>query len=98
MKYYTQFYTDENIEALGSDGVFILDGRNAIRTMILDSIARAYQLANVKRFHGFEIMKGERFDNSVSVSNYVEIKYPDEFYVKRGYDARGITIPKGYKL
>jgi len=72
MKYYTQFYTKclsgKEIECLGSDGVFILDGRNNLSTMINDSIKRINQLKNVVPYiTGFSIEKGNRFSNSVTI-------------------------------
>ncbi len=48
-------------EAIGSDGVFILDGRNNLETMKIDAKKRIEQLKNIHTFIGFKIMKGERF-------------------------------------
>ena len=69
MKYYVQFLKVNGIneidEMLGSDGVFILDGRNNMNTMINDSKKRINQLKNVQSgIVGFKIHKGERFSNS----------------------------------
>jgi len=49
MKYYVQFYkvsdttSNSKTEVLGSDGVFILDGRNKLLTMIADAKRRIHQ-------------------------------------------------------
>ena len=74
MKYYIQFYTGENNEALGSDGVFILDGRNSTYNMINDGRDRAWQLRNIKKFYGFKIMRGERFKDSNPYTNLIKLK------------------------
>jgi len=67
MKYYTQYY-EKNIksvddEALSRDGIFILDGRNNLQTMIKDSI----KLKAVRNFTKFSICKGDRFSNSIII-------------------------------
>ena len=50
------------VESMGSDGVLILDGRNSLRTHIIDG--EEYR-ARMKRVHpdicGFRIMKGTSF-------------------------------------
>ena len=67
MKYHVQFLTtsvvNKNIvvEALGSDAVFILDGRNNLTTMIEDAKLRMKQLASVQNYVGFVIKQGARF-------------------------------------
>ena len=82
MKYYVQFLNESSgrtfkdgqifevpkfpIDAIGSDGVFILDGRNSLEIMINDAKERQ---AKFKNFIGFKIMKGERFTNSVEIYN-----------------------------
>lgn len=63
--------TDECSDALGSDGVFILDGRNSLNVMIDDARKRLEQMNNIKSFVGFKIMKGSRFDDS-NVCMYAE--------------------------
>lgn len=88
MKYYTQFQTNSSgqtfkdgkiievakfpIDALGSDGVFILDGRNSLSIMISDSKNRMQKLEKLHNFIGFKIMKGERFSNSREVYNSIK--------------------------
>ena len=69
MKRYVQFLEtklDGSIdEALGSDGVFILDGRQNLDTQINDAYERLDKLKNVRPYYvGFEIRDGERFSNS----------------------------------
>ena len=50
-------------DCIGSDGVFILDGRNSIDTMIEDAKDRAKKLKNIKPWiSGFKIIKGD-FNN-----------------------------------
>lgn len=69
MKYHTQFLTRNRLgyisESLGSDGVFILDGRCGRDTMIQDS---RNQLRRMRKIHpqyiGFVIKKGERLDQA----------------------------------
>jgi len=67
MKAYVQFLTvNDNIlmEAMGSDGVFILDARNKLQTMKIDSMLRIHRLRKVRPdFIGYRIYKSERFDN-----------------------------------
>ena len=83
MKYYVQFLTLSSgqkfsngkiitvdkfpIEAMGSDSVFILDGRNSLNTMKIDAKKRIEQLKNIHSFIGFKIMKGERFTESKEI-------------------------------
>lgn len=66
MKYHTQFLTRNNLgdvnEAMGSDGVFILDGRNGRDTMIQDSRAQLRRMRWVHpNYIGFLIKKGNSF-------------------------------------
>jgi hypothetical protein len=69
MKYYVQFYRASDptskTEILGSDGVFILDGRNNLQTMITDAKRRIHQLKNIHDdIIAFTINRGERFSDS----------------------------------
>lgn len=78
MKYYTQFYTKNHnnkiIECLGSDGVFILDGRNNLNTMVADSIDRINVLKNIMPYIiGFSINKGD-FKRSSIIYKSVNIR------------------------
>ena len=78
MKYHVQFLQEsitcenEVVEALGSDGVFILDGRNSLATMIQDAADRMYQLRNIHKYVGYIIKKGERFGNCTCVYAHVK--------------------------
>ena len=67
MKAYAQFLVvNSNIlmEAMGSDGVFILDGRNNLKTMKIDAMLRMNKLQAVRpNLVGYKIYKSERFDN-----------------------------------
>lgn len=99
MKFYIQFYNNgigsekgTYQRALGSDGVFILDGRNTKFNMIRDGTRRAYQLRKIKKFVAFRVMQGDRFDISKAITRYNKIKYPDQFCIDRGYDYGGICI------
>ena len=70
MKYYAQFYRrvsdTAKTEMLGSDSVFILDGRNRLPTMIKDAEKRMFQMRNIHRsIIGFTIKKGNRFESSL---------------------------------
>ena len=74
MKYYVQYTQVRNnkvYEILGSDGVFILDGRNNLRTMICDAMIRMNKLRRVMSPDGYKIMKGERFDKSKCVYEWL---------------------------
>jgi hypothetical protein len=61
-------------DACGSDGVFILDGRNNLPTFIYDARNRAKQLSRVSHFVGFSIRCGARLDNCREI--YREIFEP----------------------
>ena len=75
MRWYVQFTVShdkiEVVEVMGSDGVFILDGRNNLRTMSQDAMKRMHKLRNVCKIDGYKIMKGERFDNSVCLYEWL---------------------------
>ena len=59
---------NEISEICGSDGVFILDGRNNLPTWIEDSKVRINQLKYVKpNIIGFRIKLGDRFSNSKAI-------------------------------
>ena len=76
MKYYVQFshvVDDELQELCGSDGVFLLDGRNNISTMRCDAQARIAQLQNVQDIEAYKIMKGERFDDATCLYEWTRI-------------------------
>ena len=73
---YAEFKKDGR-EILGSDGVFILDGRNTLLNQITDCYKRIKQLKNVKPWiNGFAIRKGERFsDDNVVLYDEQELIY-----------------------
>jgi len=55
-------FSKENIKPIpmcGSNGVFILDGRNNLSTMVMDSTNRELKLGN--NIRGFKIIRAERF-------------------------------------
>jgi len=63
MKYYVQFL-DKNLkgeigEACGSDGVFILDGRNSLSTMLDDAYERMARFDKLHNYVGFTIRRGD---------------------------------------
>lgn len=60
-----------HMEACGSDGVFILDGRNNLDTMIDDAFSRMHTLRKVSRFSGFKIMRGD-FKSSKCIYKYIK--------------------------
>ena len=70
MKYYVHFLTEnpftQEIETgLGSDAIYILDGRTRLDTMINDAYERQYKLRKVKPFFcGFRVYRGTRFDDN----------------------------------
>jgi hypothetical protein len=68
MKAYVQYLTKDTngdvADALGSDGVFILDGRNKLRTWRIDADKRLHKLRNVQPgYIGYKIMKGDLRDS-----------------------------------
>ncbi len=73
MKYYAQFYrhsdtTSSKTEILGSNGVYILDGRNSLSTMKEDARKRISQIKGVHDdIIAFTINRGERFESSIIV-------------------------------
>jgi DNA repair exonuclease SbcCD ATPase subunit len=52
------------IDKLGSDGVYILDGRNSLNTMINDSIKRLNKINRNNHIVSFKIVKAERFSDN----------------------------------
>jgi hypothetical protein len=76
MKAYVQFLEldlkGSTVEALGSDGVFILDGRKSLDTMTTDAHKRFRQMnKHLHNYVGWRIMKGERFDASYSAREWL---------------------------
>ena len=68
MKYHVQFMDTSEQEALGSDGVFILDGRNNLFTMEQDADERMASMnKHIHNYVGWRIKRGSRFSNSVIV-------------------------------
>ena len=71
MTHYIQFKDKDLkgnvVDAIGTDGVFILDGRNGLNTMFQDGMKRMLQLRRVHKYVGFVVMKGSRFDNSKEI-------------------------------
>lgn len=49
------------IDALGSDGVFILDGRNSLSTQIEDSLTRLEKINRNNSIVSFKIVKADSF-------------------------------------
>ena len=78
MKYYIQYYdkklNGEIDESLGSDGVFILDGRNNLNTMINDGYEQYNRIKKVRPgLSHFKVMKGERFTRSVPITELIKL-------------------------
>ena len=46
---------------LGSDAVFILDGRNTMQTMIFDTKKQIKRLSKVRTINSFKIIKATNF-------------------------------------
>ena len=66
MKYYVQFTHANDArtrmrDAVGSDGVFILDGRNNLETFKVDAQQQMHRLRKVASFDGYKIIKAESF-------------------------------------
>jgi len=74
MKYFVQFKTIDLAgrltDALGSDGIFILDGRNELGTMVQDAYDRMEKLRFVKKYKFFEIHKGDLRHSRIIYTNY----------------------------
>lgn len=62
VQFFIKDLKDTDIEACGSDGVFILDERNKLIIMKNDAKKRIAQLSKIHQFSGYEIRKGERFE------------------------------------
>jgi len=59
--------TPYQVDAIGSDGVYILDGRNSLNTMIQDAKDRAKLINLLCHFTGFKIVRGSRFSDNNTV-------------------------------
>ena len=77
VQYYIKICTGELIEALGTDGVYILDGRNNIDTMRRDAEEYAYTLHNIHKYHGYMIMRGNDFYSDNAITPMIELCYVD---------------------
>lgn len=77
MKYHVQFLDKDlkgnTVDAMGSDGVFILDGRNTLETMMNDAVDRKHQLRIVHKYVGWSIRQGDRLDNATEIARYEEL-------------------------
>ena len=60
-------------DKIGSDGVYVLDGRNNLCTMIVDCHDRVAKLRNLFQVDGFDICKGEKFSTSVIVYQSLQL-------------------------
>jgi hypothetical protein len=74
-------------EATGSEGVFILDGRNTYGTQAHDARERMKKLSKAQNFVGFVIKKGNRFSNAKPTGSFIDRskatqKQIDKFYVE----------------
>ena len=74
VKYYAQFM-EYNLKgvldlALGSDGVFILDGRKTLEHMIEDAKEQMHRLRFVQTYSKFRIMKGNFRESKIVYKNY----------------------------
>lgn len=81
MRYWVQFLTlstDRSIliDAPGTDGVYILDGRNSQHTMTRDAKRQAQRLSHIRRYAGFQLVKGERFTDEVKRGPVVLLSHP----------------------
>lgn len=65
VKFLTTDLQGKEVEAMGSDSVFIIDGRNTKLNMIFDGIARLNRLKNVHTdYIGFKIIKANIISES----------------------------------
>lgn len=73
MKVYVQFtHVRENkvVDNMGSDGVFILDARNNLKTMIYDVMIQQHKLRKVADIDGYKIIKSDRFTDDPNAVIY----------------------------
>ena len=89
MKYYLQFLTasvDETkvIELLGSEGVFVLDGRWNEHSMRCAAQEQMHRLRHLHKIDGYRIMKGNKFSNGVCIYEWVRngclIQHRNRYY------------------
>lgn len=82
MRYWVQFLIPSAtepatlIDACGSDGVCILDGRNTSENMRRDALRQAQRLEHVRRFAAFRIVRGERFTEERARGPVHRLTYP----------------------
>jgi len=69
MNTYVQFMFND-IDCLGSDGVFILDGRNKLSTMIYNCKVQMKRLRQIKEITSFKIVKSDRYTDNKSCIIY----------------------------
>ena len=67
---YAQFFRTPEAEALGGDGVFIMDGRFALWRQH----ALAREAARKRGYVAYQLRAGERFTESRAISPIVEIE------------------------
>lgn len=63
-------FSDANIkpiEICGSDGVYILDGRNNLDNMIFDAEKRLEKMRTIHNVIGYKIIKAQRFTDAGTV-------------------------------
>lgn len=76
MKYHAQFLVQykgdkEPQELLGTDGVFILDGRKTMGGMCHDAMDQIFRLRRVQpNIVGFKIMQGPKFSESTEIHRW----------------------------
>ncbi len=76
MKYWVQYLQTPTQDALGTDGVYILDGRNNSETMRKDALKQAWRLQNVKKFWGFRLCCGPKLFEETANSITHKLEYP----------------------
>lgn len=63
-------------DVCGSDGIYMLDGRNSEATMRRDALERAIRLQHWKQFAGFQIVQGESLTQEVRRTPVETLTYP----------------------
>lgn len=84
MRYWVQFLVPSAdastpgalVDALGSEGVYILDGRNSEATMHIDALRRAQRWEHFKRFAAYQLVKGPRLFEEQKRSPVRLLSYP----------------------
>ena len=71
-----QFGAKTLIDATGTDGVYILDGRNSEQTMHRDAKRKAARMEHFKKYPAYVICKGQRLFEETKRTAVQTLNYP----------------------